>query len=55
MSPTFPRWNGIALLVVGASLAAVALLGPLVTGAIQWRISELVRSQLLGLDTAMRR
>jgi hypothetical protein len=37
-------------IALGAMLAAVALLGPLVTGVIGWRISGLVRNQLLGLD-----
>lgn len=37
-------------IALGAVLAAVALLGPLATGVIDWRISGLVRNQLLGLD-----
>jgi hypothetical protein len=44
------RWTGAGLLALAAALAAIAVLGPLVTGAIEWRISDLVRNQLLGLD-----
>jgi ABC-type multidrug transport system fused ATPase/permease subunit len=45
------RWNGVALSVVSLGLAALSLLGPLVTGAIDYRISDdVILSQLLGLD-----
>jgi hypothetical protein len=47
---TVSRWLGGALLALAAGLAALALLGPLAAGAIEWRISPLVRNQLLGLD-----
>jgi hypothetical protein len=44
------RWLARCLLVVGAALVAVAVLGPLVTGAIHWRIRPTVLNQLYGLD-----
>ena len=44
------RWLGLALIGLAAALAALALAGPLVTGAIHWRIQPLVRNQLYGLD-----
>jgi hypothetical protein len=44
------RWLGLALLGIASGLAAVALLGPVGLGVIRWRISDLVRNQLVGLD-----
>ena len=41
---------GISLLALAAALAALAVLGPLVTGTIEWRINPLVLNQLYGLD-----
>jgi hypothetical protein len=41
---------GISLLALAAALAALAVLGPLVTGTIEWRIRPLVLNQLYGLD-----
>ena len=43
-------WLGAALLALAAGVAALSLLGPLVTGVIEYRISDLIFSQLLGLD-----
>jgi len=45
------RWNGAALWALGLGVAALSLLGPLLAGAIDYRISdEVIMSQLLGLD-----
>jgi hypothetical protein len=44
------RWLPIGLLAIGVGLAAVALLGPLATGAIDYRVSETLRNQTIGLD-----
>jgi hypothetical protein len=45
------RWLGMCLLALAASLSALSVLGPLVTGVIQWRIRPTILSQLYGLDT----
>jgi hypothetical protein len=44
------RWLGSALIAVGAGIAALSLLGPLLTGVIDYRVSHVHQSQLLGLD-----
>jgi hypothetical protein len=50
-APTVAQsWLGVALLTLAAGVAALSLLGPLVTGAINYRISDLILSQLIGLD-----
>jgi hypothetical protein len=41
---------GLAWLATAGVLAAIAVLGPLVSGVIDWRITDLVHDQLLGLD-----
>jgi hypothetical protein len=43
-------WLGAALLAVAGCVASLSLLGPLVTGVIDYRITDLVLSQLIGLD-----
>jgi hypothetical protein len=47
---TADRWTGAALIGLAVGLSSLAVLGPLVTGVIRWRISPLVHDQLLGLD-----
>src|SRR3954465_15652695 len=46
-----PRWLGVCLLALAASLTALSVLGPLVAGVIHWRIRPTILSQLYGLDT----
>ncbi len=46
------RWPSLALIALGASLALAALLGPLVTGTIEWRISANAVNQTYGADGA---
>lgn len=48
--PPGTRGLGAGLLALAALLATVSVLGPLVLGIIDWRISGLVHNQLLGLD-----
>ncbi|MGH2946465.1 MAG: hypothetical protein ACRDPC_09450 [Solirubrobacteraceae bacterium] len=48
--PRSERWLGSALIVLGACIAALSLLGPLLTGVIDYRVSHIHQSQLLGLD-----
>jgi len=43
-------WLGAALLALAAGLTALSILGPLVAGVIEYRISRLILSQLIGLD-----
>ena len=40
----------LGLVVIAFGLAAVALLGPLGTGVIEYRVTETLRNQLIGLD-----
>jgi hypothetical protein len=47
-----PRWPTLALVVLGASLAIAAVLGPLLTGTIRWRISANSLNQTYGADGA---
>lgn len=46
------RWLGIGLVLMGAVVAAVALLGPLVTGIIRYRTSATTLNQITGGDAA---
>jgi hypothetical protein len=43
-------WLGAALLALAAGVAALSLLGPLMSAVIDYRITDLVLSQLVGLD-----
>jgi hypothetical protein len=43
-------WLGAALLALAAGVAALSLLGPLVSDVIDYRITDLILSQLVGLD-----
>jgi hypothetical protein len=43
-------WLGAALLALAGCVAALSLLGPLVTGVIDYRITDLILSQLIGVD-----
>lgn len=40
----------LGLVAVALGLAAVALLGPLATGAVEYRVTETLRNQTIGLD-----
>lgn len=44
------RWLALGLVFVAAGLAAVAALGPLVGGVVEYRVSETLRNQTIGLD-----
>jgi hypothetical protein len=44
------RWLPVGLLVIAVGLAAVALLGPLVTGLVDYRVTETLGNQTIGLD-----
>jgi hypothetical protein len=44
------RWLGVALVALAAGVAALSLLGPLVAGVIDYRITDTILSQLIGLD-----
>jgi hypothetical protein len=48
--PRSERWLGSALIALGAGIAALSLLGPLLTGVIEYRVSHIHQSQLVGLD-----
>jgi len=41
---------GLGLIALGIGLAVVALLGPLVTGVIEYHVTETLRNQTIGLD-----
>jgi hypothetical protein len=43
-------WLALGLAAIGVGLAAVALLGPLVSELIDYRVSETLRNQTIGLD-----
>ena len=45
-----PRWFGRSLWILALGLAVVAVLGPLVTGTIDYRYSESMVNQAVGLD-----
>jgi hypothetical protein len=44
------RWDAVGLVAIGVGLVAVAVLGPLANGAIDYRVTETLRSQTIGLD-----
>ena len=44
------RWLAVGLAAIGVGLAAVAVLGPLVSGLIEYRVTETLRNQTIGLD-----
>jgi hypothetical protein len=44
------RWLAAGLLVIASGLAVVALLGPLAFEVIEYRITETLRNQMIGLD-----
>jgi hypothetical protein len=46
------RWLACGLLLIAFGLATVALLGPLATGAVDYRVTETLRNQTIGLDAA---
>jgi hypothetical protein len=46
------RWLGVGLILLGTVVAAVALLGPLVTGVIHYRTSATTLNQVIGGDAA---
>jgi hypothetical protein len=48
--PTTRSHLALGLVAIAAGLAVVALLGPLITGAVDYRVSTTVRHQTLGLD-----
>lgn len=43
-------WLALGLAAIGVGLAAVALLGPLLSEVIDYRVSETLRNQTIGLD-----
>jgi hypothetical protein len=43
-------WLGAALLALAVGVATLSLLGPLVSGVIDYRITDLILNQLIGLD-----
>jgi hypothetical protein len=43
-------WLGVGLIGLGLGLALVSLLGPLVLGLIDYRVTETLRNQTVGLD-----
>jgi len=45
-----PSWLTVGLFGVALGLATVALLGPLVFGVVDYRVSETLRNQTIGLD-----
>ncbi len=50
--PPADRWLGAALIVLGLGVTAVALLGPLVTGVIEYHVSTGAVNQVAGGDVA---
>ncbi|MDQ3888999.1 MAG: hypothetical protein M3312_00395 [Actinomycetota bacterium] len=44
------RWLALGLLVIAAGLTAVALVGPLVAALVDYRVTETLRNQTIGLD-----
>lgn len=46
------RWLGAGLVLLGLGAAALAVLGPLVTGVIRYPVSEGARNQVVGGDVA---
>jgi hypothetical protein len=46
-----PRlWLAIGLFAVALDLSAVALLGPIASGVVEYRVTETLRNQTIGLD-----
>jgi hypothetical protein len=45
-----PRWLALALVGVAVGLIAVAVVGPLLSGLIEYRVSQTLRNQTVGLD-----
>jgi hypothetical protein len=43
-------WLALGLLAIGLGLAAVALLGPIASGLVDYRVTETLRNQTIGLD-----
>lgn len=43
-------WLAVGLLGIGLGLTAVALLGPLASGLVDYRVTETLRNQAIGLD-----
>jgi hypothetical protein len=43
-------WSAIGLAVIACGLASVALLGPCASGVIDYRVTETLRNQTIGLD-----
>jgi len=48
--PRASRWLALILFAIALGLAAVALIGPLVTELIDYRVTETLRNQTIGLD-----
>jgi hypothetical protein len=48
--PTLARPLAFGLVVIALGLAAVALVGPLMSGVIDYRVSETLKNQTVGLD-----
>ena len=44
------RWTALGLVAIALGLATVAVLGPLVTGVIDYHVTETLRNQTIGLD-----
>jgi hypothetical protein len=51
-APTDPTWPPLALAALGLALIAAAVLGPLVLGVIEWRVSPNGLNQTYGADGA---
>jgi hypothetical protein len=48
--PRASRWLALILFAIALGLAAVALVGPLMTELIEYRVTETLRNQTIGLD-----
>jgi hypothetical protein len=44
------RWLAVGLVAIAAGLVVLAVLGPLGTGAVHYRVTETLRNQTIGLD-----
>jgi hypothetical protein len=49
-APCASRWLAVVLFAIALGLAAVALMGPLVTRLVDYRVTETLRNQTIGLD-----
>jgi hypothetical protein len=47
------QWLALGVVAIAIGLATAALLGPLATGAIDYRITETLRNQTIGLDAVL--